>query len=101
VTLDGHALPALPGALELLEQGFASSLAPANAAALALLGKTIGLQTPGSAGSQAALEALLIDPQTCGPLLAALPAEAAAAAVEDLHQLGFPHAAVVGRVGLN
>jgi selenide,water dikinase len=98
VTLDGHALPALPGALELLEQGFASSLAPANAAALDLLGKTIGLRTPGSAGSQAALEALLIDPQTCGPLLAALPAEAAAAAVEDLHQLGFPHAAVVGRV---
>jgi len=101
VTLDGHALPALPGALELLEQGFASSLTPANAAALALLGKTIGLQTSGSAGSQAALEALLIDPQTCGPLLAALPAEAAAAAVEDLHQLGFPHAAVVGRVGLD
>lgn len=98
VALDGTAIPALPGALELLEQGFASSLAPANGAALALLGGTIGLRTAGSAENQAALKALLVDPQTCGPLLAALPAEAAVAAIADLHRAGFPEAAVIGRV---
>jgi selenide, water dikinase len=53
----------------------------------------------GSAAARtAALEGLLIDPQTCGPLLAAVPAEAAAACLEQLAQHGFPQARQLGRV---
>ena len=44
------------------------------------------------------LRQLLIDPQTCGPLLAALPAAQAAAALSALKQAGFVHAAGIGRV---
>jgi selenide,water dikinase len=46
----------------------------------------------------AAIEALLIDPQTCGPLLAALPADQAGEALAALHGAGFPEAALIGRV---
>lgn len=103
--LDLEAIPALPGALELLGEGFASSLAPANAAALALLEGPVTVEDgEGSApaGAPAAAQArrsLLIDPQTCGPLLAALPAERAAAALAALRGAGFPQAALIGRVG--
>ena len=94
--LDPEAIPALPGALTLLEQGVASSLAPANARALALLepGGAVRL----SASASAAQQQLWIDPQTCGPLLAALPPDRAAAALEALRQAGFPAAALIGRV---
>ena len=66
-------IPVLPGALSLLEKGFASSLAPANRRAWGLLDNgSVDLQLagidPGSKESQAMLE-LLVDPQTCGPLL--------------------------------
>jgi len=94
VLLDTEAVPALPGALELLEQGHASSLAPANAAALELLHGPVRL----SAAASAAQQALWIDPQTCGPLLAALPASAAPAALEALQARGFSAARVIGRV---
>ncbi len=66
-------IPAHPGALDLLEQGLASSLAPANRDAWSWLEGPIRLtQSP----SQACLE-LLVDPQTCGPLLVACTAAAA------------------------
>ena len=96
VGLDPEAIPALPGALALLEQGLASSLAPANAQALALLdpGAGVSLARPASAPMQQ----LWIDPQTCGPLLAALPSERAEAALEALRAAGFEQAAVIGRV---
>jgi selenide,water dikinase len=96
VTLDAPALQglAMAGSLKLLEQGYASSLAPSNARALALLEGPIQLQGP----SSAALANLLIDPQTCGPLLAALPAHQASAALAALHAAGFAQAAVVGQV---
>ncbi|MCH9714685.1 MAG: selenide, water dikinase SelD, partial [Cyanobacteria bacterium] len=94
VELDGTAAAALPGALELLEQGYASSLAASNARALALLEGPVRL----SGRRTAALEGLLIDPQTCGPLLAAVPAEAAAACLVQLAQHGFPQARQLGRV---
>jgi selenide,water dikinase len=96
VDLEASAIPALEGSLELLARGMASSLAPANAEALALLGDTVrwmGLEPP-----QAPLEGLLIDPQTCGPLLAALPAERSSMALEALQGAGFPQARVIGRV---
>jgi selenide,water dikinase len=92
VELDGEAIPAFSGALALLAQGYASSLAPANAEALALLEGDVRLRSPVSA----AMEALLIDPQTCGPLLAAIPAEQAAAALQALHVAGFHQASLIG-----
>ena len=97
VRLDAQAVPALAGALELLEQGHASSLAPANAVALGLLGGPVRLGGAGGPDT-AAQQALWIDPQTCGPLLAALPAAAAPAAVADLRRAGFRDAAVIAQV---
>ncbi|MDI9406087.1 MAG: selenide, water dikinase SelD [Chitinophagaceae bacterium] len=94
VHLEADAIPALPGALALLEQGHASSLAPANGRALTQLGRSIelvGTEYPG-------LRQLLIDPQTCGPLLAALPADTAPACLEQLVALGFSDARCIGRV---
>jgi selenide,water dikinase len=52
----------------------------------------------GGHAAAAALAGLLIDPQTCGPLLAALPAEQAPAALAALRGAGFGAAAVIGRV---
>lgn len=96
VELEGLAIPALPGALSLLAQGYASTLAPSNAEVLEALRGLVHLQDPGPQGST--LEALLIDPQTCGPLLAALPWERAEQAVWALREAGFAQAAVIGRV---
>ena len=80
VTLEGSAIPSLPGALALLTAGHASSLAPANRRAWQLLDPqpnrngaaavtlNLGSLQAGSQDHRALLE-LLIDPQTCGPLL--------------------------------
>ena len=81
VVLNGPEIPALPEALFLLEQGYASSLAPGNRRAWALLDSgDVDLQLagidPGSKQHQALLE-LLVDPQTCGPLLISVQAEIA------------------------
>ncbi len=97
VSLEGAAIPVFPGAMELLAEGQASTLAPANAEALGLLRADVHLRVPASL--RLALEQLLIDPQTCGPLLAALPGHQAAAAVQALHASGFDQAAVIGWVG--
>ncbi len=74
VLLDGDAIPAYPGALELFERGVSSTLAPSNRAALRWIEGPIQLQQPPSA----ALLELLADPQTCGPLLLACTSTAAA-----------------------
>ena len=80
VQLDANRIPALPGALALLSTGHASSLAPANRRAWSLLDPPVSARQPALVdlhlGEQkadnrhhrAVLE-LLIDPQTCGPLL--------------------------------
>jgi selenide,water dikinase len=94
VTLKAAAIPALAGALPLLEQGWASSLAPSNASALALLEERIELEGL----ADAARLGLLIDPQTCGPLLAAIPANQCDAALASLQQAGFARAALIGQV---
>ena len=96
VELIAEAIPSLPGAIELLQTGYASSLAPANASALGLLDAQVVLTS--SAANKTALLGLLIDPQTCGPLLAALPAERGEAAVAALRAAGFGQATVVARV---
>lgn len=94
VTLKADKIPALPGALQLLEQGWFSSLAPSNASALAVLGDQVQLESPVDAAHQG----LLIDPQTCGPLLAAIPADQCDAALAALQLGGFPDAALIGQV---
>jgi selenide,water dikinase len=78
VVLNTSAIPALPGALKLLKAQYASSLAPANRRAWSLLDPSqdqaakVILARAGSVfdpkDDQAMLE-LLVDPQTCGPLL--------------------------------
>ena len=90
VQLDANRIPALPGALALLTAGYASSLAPANRRAWSLLDPPasarqhapvclhLGEQKADNKHHRALLE-LLIDPQTCGPLLISVsPAFAAA-----------------------
>ncbi|MCB4378419.1 MULTISPECIES: selenide, water dikinase SelD [unclassified Synechococcus] len=74
VKLDGPAIPAYPGALDLFERGVSSTLAPSNRAAWRWLEGPIQLKQHPSA----ALLELLVDPQTCGPLLLACSSEAAA-----------------------
>lgn len=96
-----EAIPALTGALELLELGVASTLAPANAQALVQLGQSISVGRPDGSGETSlspAQQGLLIDPQTCGPLLAAVPGPQAPAALAALKAAGFPEAAVVAEV---
>jgi selenide,water dikinase len=94
VRLNSRAVAALPGALELLERGYASSLAPANSQALALLDGPVTLSEPCSAAQLG----LLIDPQTCGPLLAAVPGTAAEACLQQMARHGFGQAVILGHV---
>jgi len=82
-------LPALDGALEVLDAGVASSLQDANVR----LGGAA--PAPAAAGPR---HALAHDPQTAGGLLAGVPAERAAACVAELRRLGYAASAVVGVV---
>ncbi len=77
-------LPLLPAAEALAAAGEASSLAPQNRAAC--LGRITGDLTSARA-------ALMFDPQTCGGLLAAVPASAAPALLASL-----PAARIIGTV---
>ena len=78
-------IPVLPGAMEMLQAGIASTLAPANRRALASLG--IQVHATNSLGCRSnnldpAFETLLIDPQTCGPLLISVAPEIAEALLD-------------------
>ncbi len=81
------AIPVLPGALALAAGGAASSLAIANRAGA--LGRLIMPEGP--------LKALMVDPQTCGGLLAAVPQDKAAQLVQQLQAAGA-EAACIGVV---
>ena len=83
--LDEAALPLLPGAAALLAAGHASTLHPANRAAL-------------TAACDGSVPDILADPQTAGGLLAALPPDGAKACVADLRAAGYGDAAVIGSV---
>src|SRR5260370_22173008 len=83
--LDPEAIPALDGAMHLLADGVTSSLHASNLASLAALE---------DAHPYSSLEALLIDPQTAGGLLAGVPAERARDCLAELRRLGYPAAAI-------
>lgn len=89
VRLDADSVPALPGAIELLAAGIASSLQENNELALQ------DFEIRGTAVSDPRMR-LLVDPQTSGGLLAAVSAEGADACVAALRQSGYEEAAVIG-----
>ena len=83
--IDLAAIPLYPGAESLAVMGKASSLMPANRAAL--IGRIAVPASP--------LADLLFDPQTCGGLLAAVPRDQAEMLVAALNAAGDP-AVVIG-----
>ena len=83
--LDLDAIPLLPGAEALAREGVASTLAPANRAAVAA-------ELPDGPRAE-----LLFDPQTAGGLLAVVPSEGAHSLVRRLRDAGH-EAALVGEV---
>lgn len=85
--LDLAAIPLLPGAAELAAEGVASTLAPANRAAL--IGRIALPDAPAAA--------LLFDPQTAGGFLAAVPPDQAASVLAELQASGSP-AAIIGQL---
>ncbi|MSP68113.1 MAG: selenide, water dikinase SelD, partial [Alphaproteobacteria bacterium] len=90
LTLSIGRLPVLAGVRELLAEGIASTLAPANASA-----------TPAAATSAVAHDPLLpilFDPQTAGGLLAGLAADAAEDCLRALRSGACPDAAIIGEV---
>ncbi len=95
IQLDPRRIPAYDGALELLGAGHASTLAPHNASALELLAPQGAIRLQGEAGS--ALRELLIDPQTCGPLLAAVPGDQGSALLAAMAAMGHG-GSIIGQV---
>jgi selenide,water dikinase len=85
------AVPALDGALELLGEGIASTLAPDNFA-------VAGAVDTGAAATTDPRIALLYDPQTAGGLLASVPADSLAACLAELRANGADRAACIGHV---
>jgi selenide,water dikinase len=90
--LDLATVPLLAGFEFMVEQGWQSTLAPANRAAEQFI------QSDSSTKQQPAYAALF-DPQTAGGLLIGVAASAANELVAHLHRLGYASAAVVGEVG--
>ncbi|MFL0731666.1 MAG: selenide, water dikinase SelD, partial [Prochlorococcus sp.] len=93
LTLEAQAIPSLQGALKLLKEGFSSTLAPANRRNWRLLEPNTNKEAApieilwgdiaaGHAQRQALLE-LMVDPQTCGPLLVACSTKIAAELLSD------------------
>ena len=89
--LDLLSVPSLPGALELLEQGLRSTAHEQNAEAR----KALALPNVSEDRRLRARIDLLFDPQTCGGLLMAVPAERAESLVADLRAASYPAAAVI------
>ena len=89
--LDLGALPVLEGVFEVMDQGIRSTLHEGNMRSATL--------ATGIASMSGNPFALLFDPQTCGGLLAAVPAAQAGAVVSALVAAGYASACVIGRVG--
>ena len=84
-------VPDLPGARDLIAAGIVSSLQDNNEQSLTDF--TLSGGSPDDPWSR-----LLVDPQTAGGLLAAVPAAVADASVLALRDNGYPHAAIIGEV---
>jgi selenide,water dikinase len=94
LTLNPAAPVALDGVLPLLAAGEGAQLTEANAAPLSMIeGKGVDLSDP--------RVRLLCDPQTCGGLLAAVPAPQAEACLQVLQDAGFASARAVGHLTAN
>jgi len=85
-------IPLLAGAQESVARGVFSSLQPQNVR----LRRAI---LDGDLASQDPVYPLIFDPQTAGGLLASVPQWLAGDCVAALRAGGYPHAAIVGRVG--
>ena len=79
IQLDGPAIPAYPGVFDLFDRGVSSTLSPSNRAAWRWLDGPVQLNQPPSAS----LLELLVDPQTCGPLLLACTSAAAERLIQN------------------
>ena len=91
VELDLGAIPFLAGALDTVAAGITSSLQPQN----------LRLRRAVRDHEKAAGDPrwpLLFDPQTAGGLLASVAGSEAEGCVEELRALGYPRAALIGRV---
>ncbi|MEM1249376.1 MAG: selenide, water dikinase SelD [Acidobacteriota bacterium] len=93
IVLQAASVPALPGALELLERGMRSTAHPANRESA----KAFRIETPSDLRDAARIE-LTFDPQTCGGLALAVPESRAEALASELRIGGFPDAAIVAKV---
>ncbi len=91
VRLELAAVPLLDGAEQTVAAGILSSLQPQNVRLRRAVRDVDSL-------ADHARYPLLFDPQTAGGLLASLPAHRATACLDELHALGYPHAAVIGQV---
>lgn len=91
VELNLAAVPWLDGAIDTVRAGILSSLQAANVR----LRRAIRNQAEFVNDPR---YALLFDPQTAGGLLASVPADRAAMCIHALRGLGYPHAAIIGRV---
>ncbi|MFK7890825.1 MAG: selenide, water dikinase SelD [Granulosicoccus sp.] len=90
VTVHGHTVPLIPGALRVAQQGVRSTLWLQNSAILDEV-------EVASSADGLRLE-LLCDPQTGGGLLSVVPADQAASAVQQLHAAGYRDASIIGSV---
>ncbi|MFM1892418.1 MAG: hypothetical protein RLZ44_1495 [Pseudomonadota bacterium] len=91
VRLDLAAVPVLDGAEQTVAAGILSSLQPQN------LRLRRAVRDPESLSSDVRYP-LLFDPQTAGGLLASVPADRAAACLDELQRSGYPRAVIIGRV---
>ena len=90
ITLEPSKIPVLPGAIACLNQGITSSLHNRNAQ---LQHWVSPWRSPLSAQ-----QALLVDPQTSGGLLIAIPEQDTTMLVDKLHQAGYANTTVIGMV---
>lgn len=99
VRIELDAVPLLPGALEVVGRGIRSSLQDSNQKVLSRYLHLDGVDSAAAIGlSPSAALQLLCDPQTSGGLLAAVPADQAAACVARLRSAGYAAAADIGAV---
>lgn len=85
-----HDIPLLPGTRHCLDMGVRSSLHPDNS--------DVAVQACGKEGTTFDIWPLLVDPQTSGGLLAAVPYENACTCISNLQKKGFVDASIIGQV---